>query len=253
MEVRVTKSDLLSALAPLKLYYGTDNAWPYASFAIRDGALLVYGTDRNAFTCTTLPAEITEESEVMGLVGLTLEQLVKSTQGEAITLRSTEQNLFIEDDYKFKARLARSVDMPSLIDTFIQAKNETSTDVLATFTKDNLSRLLSLSMAFPPHTQSDKRWCVITADSGQYSGSIQETEAGGIESMPLEVSYESAEISATITFQTKLFQQILAQAENAITIQSGIKRSSRVVVYDPHNSNWWTVFGQFLRPGETID
>jgi hypothetical protein len=253
MEARVNKSDLLTALAALKPYQAQDNMWPFTSFAVRDGSLLVYGTDRNAFTCTAVAAEIKEDSEAVGLVSQTLETLVKTTQGETIVLRSTDQNLFVEDDYRFKARLARSNEMPSLIDQFLEAKEKASTEISATFTKEGLSRLLSLSNAFPPHTNTGKRWCLISVDSGVYSGSVQDTEAGAIESLPLEASYENAEVAGTISFSTKLFQPILQQADSHITLQAGLKRNSQVIVSDPAFPSWFTIFAQYLRPGESFE
>lgn len=253
MEAQVNKDSLLSALAALKPYYGQDSRWPFASFAVREGVLLVYGSNGDAFTCTAVDSHITEDSEVAGILGPTLETLVKTAQGEVITLRSTDQNLFIEDDHKFKARLARSTDMPSLIDQFLKAKEKADTSISAIFTKEGLSRLLSLSNAFPPHTQSDKRWCLISVDGGLYSGSIQDTEAGAVESLPLMASYENAEVVGTICFLTKLFQPILQQVDTQIKLEAGTKRGSQVIVSDPANPAWFTIFAQFLRPGEIIE
>lgn len=252
MDIRVNRADLLAALQALRPYFAANNEWPFVSFAPSPEGqdCLIYGLLKTgaAVTCYNVASSGEDLTEAVGFTGSMVEALVKSTSGETVRLRTTESNLFIEDDYKFRGRLARSTAMASMLQPVLDKRAKTETTLSATLPKDSLERLLGLSQAFPGMGVNELRWCALTFKSDDLSGSVQKSELGEIESMPMGASNLQGEGSLYLT--TNLLKTAQALAREFVLVQAGSDRYTAAVVSDPDNPVWWTMIAPFKLPGE---
>lgn len=252
MDIQVNRADLLTALQALRPYFASNNEWPFVSFAPGQEGIdcLIYGLLKTgaAVTCYNIASSGEDLTEAVGFAGSMVEALVKATSGETVRLRATESNLFIEDEHKFRGRLARSTAMTSMLQPVLDKRSKTETTLSATLPKDSLERLLSLSLAFPGVGVNELRWCALAFDSGKCSGSAQKSELGEIESMPMGATNLQGE--GTLYLTTGLFKIAQTLAREFVLVQAGQERYTAAIVSDPDNPVWWTMVAPFRLPGE---